>query len=376
MKKLGEVDLPLHAGKCPKPVFDSITKATQSFLEVFLSWHSPQLFLKYLGHPLWLQSFGAFLGFDWHSSGLTTVLLSALQKAGSRLKPQKVFVCGGKKRSRYTLQDIAEIGEKEGISLDLVLKLQKTSRLTAKIDSALLQDFHQIYVHFVVFTPNGEWVVIQQGMNTQKKSARRYHWSWEREDSFFSDPHKGIVTKISGLYALNWVSSFSQKAQKEIVKIVQSPYTLIELFSSQKTLFWKARLSRASIKEHPVLYEDFNIKNLQARLAKLEENTPVSFEQLVLFQGFGPKTWRALALACELLSGEKVAFLDPARYSFAHGGKDGVPYPLDLKTLETTACILEKAIKRSPLSPAKKDAILKNSERVLSQATKGSLQRG
>ena len=333
-----------------------------------MSYKSETELLRYLSHPVWFQSLGCFLGFDWHSSGLSTVVLQALKESSERLGLKEILICGGKREGRKTKQEIQEKGEKLGLPENLVNNLQEKSRLVAKIDSALLQDEHQLYLHFFLFTPKGEWVVIQQGKNIEKKTARRYHWSSQSWKD--SERYTGEVIAHKNTLALNWLAESSQGARKALLEIVKRPGLLLSLYTRQKSLFFKARTQKVDFAGHPILRERFSLERVQKSLLKIVETPVASFKDIVLVPGAGEKTWRALALACELITGERVAFEDPVRYSFAHGGKDGVPYKLNISLMIETATILEKVVKKAKIPFKEKRKRLRYVDRLLLQTQK------
>ena len=343
--KTGTVTIPLDYGKCPKWLFERMKILGGIMSELIIEEFGVEEFLKRLAHPVWFQSFGCLLAFDWNSSGLTVTLTAALKYA-FRERNLGIYIAGGKgKTSRKTPDELLLIGEKTGLDGQ---KYSQLSRLIAKIDNSLIQDGFNLYHHVFVVTNKGSWAVIQQGMNTNFCKARRYHW-YCNEDlriDLTTEPHSGIVSDIFLNKVLNLTAKESQKNKEGIIKILNEEKNLTKevekIFNRpQKNLF----LPDIEFKYHPVLEEKFDIKRLKNTIEKAKFLEPKTIEDLLLIEGVGPKTIRALSLAAELIYGEKPSYFDPARYTFAHGGKDGTPYPVDRKTYDETIRIFNKALK-------------------------------
>lgn len=333
------INLPLHHGRAPAWLFSRMKKLSAGIAEyIVLKYGAEELFMR-LSDPVWFQSLGCAVGFDWHSSGVSTTLCGAL-KEGLKDRDLGIYICGGKgKTSRKTPQDI-EMKIKR-YKLDLIpSELVSLSRLTAKIDNTLIQDGYQIYHHNFIFDREGNWCVIQQGMNVSLKYARRYHWHSEDTPDLFSDPHKGIISSVLHKDVLNIVAKESRPAQGIMLDISREhPEKILKEWVKIKTIYMPRR--------HNVIPDaDIRKENLRKILVKTYESAPIDFKSLVLTRGVGPKTIRALALISELMAGTPVSRRDPAVFSFAHGGKDGHPYPVNRKVYDKSVLILREAVEK------------------------------
>ena len=360
----------LDHGRCPPWLFERMVRLARSIVILMVEYFGPETFLERLSDPVWFQSFGTVLAFDWNASGLTTTTLGALKTALFGLeKDLGIFIAGGKgKTSRKTPDQILQKAELANLSFLQAEKLTFLSRLTAKVDSALLQDNFQIYHHSFLFTKKGYWAVIQQGMNTDIKKARRYHWYSERVIDPTLEPHQGIQSEVILPKVLNLTSKKSLANREGIIKIVSEKKTLqshvIKLI--QKTNEGEKQLTLLNLTDnefysHPVLQETFTPR-LEKSIQNLLQKDSRSLTEVLMTENVGPKTIRALSLISELLTGAKPSFEDPARYSFAFGGKDGIPYPVDKITYDKTLNVIEKAIKKAQLSPQEKDEALRRME--------------
>ncbi len=339
MIRKGIASLPLHTGKAPAWLFRKMKELSQKIVYIIVIEFGRGELLRRLSDPYWFQSFGCILGFDWHSSGLTTTVCGALKEALRELSDElKIYVCGGKgKTSRKTPQEIEIISQKLGIEPKSLIY---ASKMTAKIDNNCLQDSYNLYHHTFIFTDDKKWCVIQQGMNSQKL-ARRYHWISESLESFICEPHAGIIT-AKNIEGLNLVACECQELRKVLPQISsRTPFKTIKEIESLKEIKLPFR--------HRILLEDINPKNLEKILLKTYLYPPKDFEELVAKEGVGPKTLRALALVSEIIYGAPLSFKDPAKFSFAHGGKDKIPYPIDKASYQASIDILEKAIKKAKL---------------------------
>ena len=337
----GIANLPLHPGKAPRWLFSRMVPLARQISLYMVEEQGPQEFLSKLSDPFWFQAFGCVLGFDWHSSGLTTTTGGALKEGLKDLgKDTGVFVAGGKGAvSRKTPSEIERASQ--SFSFDSA-PLVYASKMAAKVDSAALQDGYQLYHHNFIFTKTGEWVVIQQGMNGITQLARRYHWISSRVKSFVLEPQSAICCQAKGK-TLNLVAKESQKNQKVSVGLINQdkPGELIQRFSKINTLNLPVH--------HPVYGEDFDRTRLKKILEFAHSSKPSDFESLLSLKGMGPKSLRALALMAELIYGEKPSFVDPARFSFTHGGKDGYPFPVERDTYNLSIEILKRAVRRAKL---------------------------
>jgi len=311
----------------------------------------PDEALKRLSDPVWFQSLGCVLAFDWNSSGLTTTTLGAIKSALFDIQDRLgIYICGGKgKTSKKTPEEIETYGISRGLSFapDLVY----ASKMTAKIDSSLIQDNYQIYHHNFLFTRSGKWAVIQQGMNTENQTARRYHWFSDGVKDFVEEPHSGIISDLKGK-PLNLTAKESDKNRGVSLGLVnEEPKTFLKDLNLIQTRKSKnltlMELYNKEFHWHPVVEEKFDLKRLEKTIFSIEERDPKNYEQLVSLKGVGPRTIRALSLVAEIIYGAKPSYEDPARYSFAHGGKDGTPYFPSQEEMDKTIRLLEKGIKKS-----------------------------
>ena len=350
--RTGIANLTLDRGRCPSWLFEKMRKLAQVISLIIIEEFGTEEFLKRLSDPVWFQSFGSLLAFDWNASGLTTTTLAALKEA---LKPYQkklgIFICGGKgKTSRNTPKEIQFLSYFADFDKKTTQKLEFISKAVAKIDNCLIQDGFNLYHHNFLFDKSGNWTVIQQGMNQNLHSARRYHWFSKNISQLDLEPHSGIVTSQKFEKVLNLTSKKSQENKKATLALIKSKKTFLAnvkiIFSSQKTLKILT-LPNCEFRNHPNLKSFIDSNYLFKIFQKIAQNDYQSYLDLLLTEGVGPKTIRALSLASEIIYGKKPSFEDPARYSFAHGGKDGTPYPVDRSTYDKTIEILEKAIKKS-----------------------------
>ena len=324
--KTGTAHLPLHGGRAPRWLFERMKLLAREISLVLCSQTGPQEFLRKLSDPYWFQAFGCVLGFDWHSSGLTTTVCGAL-KEGLKYAGREIgiFVCGGKgSTSRKTPSDIQTLADKRLIKFPE--KLIYASRMSAKVDNTALQDGYQLYHHTFITTKDGDWTVVQQGMNTFTGWARRYHWLRDEVTNFVCEPHKAVCCDHKGK-TLNMVAKESENARDKSAEISRT--------HPEKTIKKYRKIENLSLKlHHQIGPGEIKSKNLFKTLLATYEKKARDFEALLGIEGVGPKTIRALALISELVYGEKPSFRDPARFSFTHGGKDGHPYPLDRTTYD------------------------------------------
>ena len=403
----------LDYGRCPKWLFERMVRLGREMTRVIISEYGPDEYLRRLSDPVWFQSLGTVLAFDWNASGLTTILTAALKEAiRGEEQDMGIFICGGKgKTSRKTPDEIKGWGNRVNFDEEKTSSLVYASRMSAKVDSSLIQDGYQIYHHSFMFTQNGSWSVIQQGMNIENVTARRYHWfcpagpqtyadltqktadnfSFPRlsasglrgsadKINFVKEPHAGIVSDLKAK-PLNMTAEKSESNRAlstELVsefsglikdlKLLQKhigPYSKMARFqrgpfpdpggTGQLTLL---KLDDVEFKTHPVINENFaDSKYLQKILYKLSEDKPQTYEELVKTMGVGPKTVRALALVAELIYNAKPSYEDPARYSFAHGGKDATPYPVDRQTYDKTIRTMKELVQKTRIAEAEKKRI-------------------
>lgn len=342
--RTGIAHLPLHYGKAPAWLFGRMKKLSREIVYILVSEYGPDEFLRRISDPFWFQAFGCCLGFDWHSSGLTTTVCGALKAALKDVgKELGVFLAGGKgATSRKTPQEIEEVSQKGLISAD-AQKLVYASRMSAKVDNTALQDGYQLYQHAFIFTNKGNWAVIQQGMNVENRRARRYHWLGRHIDDFVCEPHQAICCDYKSP-TLNMVARESADCRSISAQLcLEKPKKVVSQFK---------RLELSG--HHAVSLDDIRPDNLQRILLKTYEQKPENFEQLLSIEGVGPKTIRALALISELIYERSPSFRDPVRFSFAHGGKDGHPYPVNKTEYDRSIEILKDAVGAAKIGQSEK----------------------
>jgi hypothetical protein len=349
MPKTGIATLPLHYGKAPKWLFDRMTALSREIVYAVVSEFGAKVFLEKLSDPFWFQALGCVLGFDWHSSGLTTTVTGAL-KEGLRGMERDLglFIAGGKgATSRKTPEQIMMYSDKYLINPG---PLVYASRMSAKVDNTAVQDGYQLYHHVFVFTYTGQWSVIQQGMNKDKRTARRYHWFSEAAKEFVVEPHTAVCCDRRDT-TLNLVALESGDTRQICTDLSKE--------KPVKTVTEIKKIQELELTErHHVTLTDINPKRLYRILTKTYERQPENFERLLGIEGVGPKTIRALSLVSELIYGKPPSYRDPARFSFAHGGKDGTPFPVDRKTYDKTIDIMKNAINSAKIgNEAKMQAI-------------------
>ncbi|HBS48130.1 TPA: DUF763 domain-containing protein [Candidatus Dependentiae bacterium] len=379
--KRGIATFTLDYGTCPRWLFERMVKLGQEMVRVLIDEYGPNEFIARIADPVWFQSLGTVLAFDWNASGLTTILTAALKEAiRGHEKELGIFICGGKgKTSRKTPDEIALWGKKLYLQTNQTENLIYNSKMSAKVDSALIQDGYQIYHHAFFFSKKGAWAVVQQGMNTGNQTARRYHWSSESANDLIIEPHKGIVSDLKlKSPVLNMTALTSQQSRDLSVDMVDAGYNSvikdIQLLRKHSSRLSKMmsfsngehqlsflELANTEFTKHPVINEDFSKSlYLEKVLAKVCANKPKTYKELIAQEGVGPKTVRALALVGEVIYGAEPSYKDPARYSFAHGGKDATPYPVDKKTYDQTIEILRKAVIKTKLTPNEKNKAITN----------------
>jgi hypothetical protein len=342
----GFASLPLHGGKAPAWLFGRMVRLSREIVIYLASEHGPHEVLRRLSDPFWFQAFGCVLGFDWHSSGVTTTVCGAVKEGLKDIdRDLGFFAAGGKGgASRKTPHQIAEVCDRIGQD---ARPLVYASRTAAKVDSAAVQDGYQLYHHVFFFTAGGDWCVVQQGMSDANRMARRYHWLSERVTSFVDEPHQAVCCDARA-DTLNLVAHENEAVRRGSAELASEPPDVtLRAIERLPLLRMPAR--------HPLLPElDVASPYLEKILLKTYERAPADFESLLGIEGVGPKTLRALALASELVHGTPATMRDPARFSFAHGGKDGTPFPVDKLTYDKTIEILNKAINRSAIDRSEK----------------------
>ncbi|MEL6863543.1 MAG: DUF763 domain-containing protein [Bacteroidota bacterium] len=346
MKRAGYADLPLHYGRVPTWLATRMSRLGRAIVESILLEYGKAEVLRRLSDPLWFQSFGCVLGMDWHSSGITTSVMGALKRSINPIsKELGIYICGGRGRhSRRTPAELYQMADKTGLDGRY---LSRCSRLSAKVDNSTVQDGFQIYLHNFIVTDEGDWAVVQQGMNGHNGMARRYHWHSSQLDSFIEDPHTWICgTQQDAI--LNLTDCEAGATRQGILDIsMQSPRIMLPEIR-------KALLPR----HHDVRAKDVNMKRLGSAIALAYEEDTRDFESLLLLKGVGPRTIQSLALVSEIIYGTRSRFSDPARFSFAHGGKDGHPFPVPTRVYDETINQLHQAVRKAKLGQSdKKEAI-------------------
>jgi uncharacterized protein len=342
MKRSGIADLPLHGGRVPEWLAERMTRLGTAVAESILCHYGTSALLSRLSDPFWFQALGCVLGMDWHSSGITTSVMGALKRGLNPHAPDLgIYICGRRGRhSRRTPEELRAIADGHGLNGD---ELVRTSRLTARIDNNAIADGFQIYLHTFVVSTKGEWTVVQQGMNEATGLARRYHWHSASVHDFICEPHTAIVGEHQGAIR-NLVDRGAGAAQRAMLAMVQEPpgRTLAE--------FRKLIAPR----HHDVRAEDVDPKRLGAVLAVAYEREFRDFASLLLLENLGPRTLQSLALIAEVIHGAPTRFSDPARFSFALGGKDRHPFPVPLKTYDESILLLRNSLDRAKLGDREK----------------------
>jgi len=360
----GIANLPLHGGKAPKWLFKRMVKLSKSIAEIIICEYGKKEFLIRLSDPFWFQALSCVLAWDWHSSGATTVTCAALKEA---LDPEAYgfAITGGKgKASRKTLQEIEDIGDKYNITTHSIDKLKYSSKMSAKIDNTAVQDGHNLYHHVFLFTEDKKWAVIQQGMCTKTNYARRYHWFYEKVDDFVCEPHSAIIADIKKDRILNMTSKFSKSSQKISVDLVNDglnnlkrDWANIIRSNNQKTL---DNWIYPNHKDKSIICLDMPKSINWVKLREIYDFQPRNYEEFLGIKGVGPNTVRALALISELIYGEKPSWNDPVyKFTFAHGGKDGVPHEVDLPTYSNSISFLKNAIENAKIKDKDRLNLLK-----------------
>ncbi len=400
--RTGLAQIPLDYGTCPRWLFEKMTRLGRLIVEAIVLEFGPEEFVRRLANPFFFQSLGSVLAFDWNSSGLTTTLCGALKEAlrGTE-KDLGIFVAGGKgKTSRKTPQQIEDFGMRFGFGF--APKLVYASRMSAKVDSAALQDGFQLYHHTFLFTKSGHWTVVQQGMNTEIKQARRYHWNSEilrpaKRDSgqtpnleqssgtgqaepgpstssgynFVEEPQAAICSDVK-VKPLNLVAKESGQTRDYSVDLIRENFNSLlrdlKRINQKNVLAARSKklsmpplpfMSLPSDEQQPPAFLSFNYQRVEKVLLEARQQNPANFEELLSKTTAGPTTLRALALVAEIIYGAKPSYEDPVRYSFAHGGKDGYPYAIDKENYEKSIAVLQRAVAKAKIGQPEKIKILK-----------------
>ncbi|MCW3084395.1 MAG: hypothetical protein JWP12_1761 [Bacteroidetes bacterium] len=345
-------DLPLHYGKVPLWLADRMSLLGGAIIENIIIDYGKDTVLEKLSDPFWFQALGCVMGMDWHSSGITTSVMGALKKAlNPRFNELGIYIAGGKgKQSMKTPAELTALAERTGLN---GTELVKSSRLTAKVDNNAIQDGFQIYLHTFVVSDKGNWAVIQQGLNDSNGMARRYHWNSAQFESYTNEPHTSIYGVNKG-EILNLTHS----------EAMQSKLGMLEIVKENPDKIMKEIQHLMMPAHHDVRTKDINMKRLGSVLALAHEKDLRNFDELLLLKDVGPRTIQSLALVSEVIHGTPTRFTDPARFSFAHGGKDGHPFPVPTTTYDETIQLIQDAIMKTKLGNNDKNTAIKNLSRV------------
>jgi hypothetical protein len=363
MTKTGVADLPLHGGKTPRWLYHRMVSLSSAIITIMIQEYGRNHFLTRLADPFWFQALSCVLGYDWHSSGTTTVTCAALKEA---IDPGEtgVAILGGKgKASKQTIADIERVGTTFDFSTDTIKNMQYASKMAAKVDNAAIQDQYSLYHHVFFFSEDKEWGVIQQGMNTENHYARRYHWLSSRVPSFLCEPHESILGIQSAIPVLDMTAKQSLNTQQISLDLINdNPYHLRDAWArllkntNQTSLDDWIRFQR---KPKPLPHLDMPRTINWKKMKEIYEIQPQSYEEFMSLPGIGGQTVKALALISDLIYGSEPSWKDPVKYSFAVGGKDGVPFPVDTKAMDESTHILEEGISQSALGDNEKLQALK-----------------
>lgn len=358
MKRSGSADLPLHYGYVPKWLAERMAKLGLAVTETIVMDYGKNEVIRRLSDPFWFQSLGAVMGMDWHSSGITTSVMGALKRAiNPHSRELGIYICGGKGNySRETPNELLKIGDATGLNGN---ELVRYSKLSAKVDNTAIQDGFQLYTHNFIVSDEGKWAVVQQGMSAQSKTARRYHWHCDQMTSFVDDPHTFIHGQNVG-YILNMTDKNASSSRNGVMQIAgEKPQNML------------AEISKLVMPaHHDVRSKDVDLKRLGAVLWLAQEKKPSDFEDLLLLEGLGPRTLQSLALVSEVIHGTPSRFKDPARFSFAHGGKDGHPFPVPTKVYDETLGVLQTAIHKAKMGNSEKNEAIKRLHQIAVNAEK------
>jgi uncharacterized protein len=391
MQRSGSANLPLHGGRVPTWLAVRMAALGRVIVEAIVQHYDRRELLHRLADPFWFQSFGAVMGMDWHSSGITTSVIGALKRGLAPVQAELgVFVCGGRgAHSRRTPAELSDMGERTGLN---VSGLISTSRLVAKIDSAAVQDGYDLYLHGFFATVEGDWCVVQQGMNGAQREARRYHWKSDGVAGFFDSPHAAIEGRNAGPI-INLADRKAQDNRAAGLDLLrhgpQQTIAVLRRFAERRAgtldLFPETDLSPGTIApllklpaHHDLRLADIDLKRLHATLAAAADRAPTDFADLLLTPGVGARTVAALAFVAEVIHGAPCRFKDPARFSLAHGGKDGHPFPVPLKVYDETIAVLKRAVVNAKLGRGERLAAIKRLDdqaRLVEQAQGPSFSR-
>jgi len=375
-RRSGHADLPLHYGSVPKWLATRMATLGALMTEAIVHHYGRDEFLARLANPFWFQSFGAVMGMDWHSSGITTSVIGALKRGLAPMQDELgLYVCGGRgKHSRNTPGELLAVAERTGIN---GAHLATASRLVAKVDSAAVQDGFDLYLHGFIVAADGKWTVVQQGMNGASRQARRYHWLSAGLKDFTDAPHTAIEGRSQG-NIINLTDPRAAPSREKQLNLLTTlkPEDILAILEEPPAQAMLPHLIMPA--HHDVRPENIVTRRLHAALAAAAQRGPVDFSQLLLTPGVGARTVRALAMAAEVVHGAPCRFTDPARFSLAHGGKDRHPFPVPTKVYDETIKIFKSAVQKAKLGREEELAALrrldKQSRLLESTATGPSVQ--
>ncbi|MEL7421381.1 MAG: DUF763 domain-containing protein [Bacteroidota bacterium] len=359
MNHSGSADLALMGGAIPPWLYERMKKLSLAIVEAILTEYGHQAFLAKMADPFWFQSFGAVIGMDWNSSGVTTAVMRALKSTVNPHSRQLgLYICGGKgKQSLRTPAELEAYGQRTGLD---GLALARSSKLAAKVDNTALQDGYQLYLHNFVLSDKGDWTVIQQGMKPEDASARRYHWHSGHLESFIREPHSAVCGEQQG-EILNLVADSAEPTQQGVLQLTQ-----------EKPEHILREIPRLVLPNYyGVKSKDVNLKRLGSILWLAQETETRNFEELLLLKGLGPRTLQSLTLVSEVIHGTSSRFSDPARFSFAHGSKGGKPFPVPTKVYDETISALRKAVDRAKIGQSDKQRAIQKLSQLAQQAEEG-----
>jgi hypothetical protein len=369
-RRAGSADLPLHGGHVPKWLGERMTRLGAVIAQAIVHHYGRDELLRRLAHPFWFQAFGCVMGMDWHSSGITTSVIGALKRGLNPLRHELgLSVCGGRgKASRRTPRELVAIGERVGFD---GAALARTSRLVAKVDSAAVQDGFELYLHGFIVADDGRWVVVQQGMKGEAKLARRYHWLSDGLKDFVDQPHAAIEGRGEGeiVNLTDRRAAASRRAQLDLLATLGPDRLGAEVLAIDAPGAEAAPAAARSPQlelphlvmpaHHDVRGSDVFARRLHATLAAAADRGPKDFAELLLVPGVGARTVRALATVAEVVHGTPCRFADPARFSLAHGGKDGHPFPVPVRVYDETIRVLKSAVTSAKLGREEELAALR-----------------
>jgi hypothetical protein len=374
--KRGIINLPLHGGHAPSYLVKRMIKLSAAITKIIIEDRGTKEFFKRISDPLWFQAFGCVLGFDWHSSGLTTVVTGVLKQSIS-YDTHGISLSGGKGKNslkpKYEIPKLAE--QNHNLSTNRINELVYASKISAKIDSAAIQDGFNLYHHFILFDEDGHWTIIQQGLNKRNKMARRYHWLSNKLSNYIIEPHRGIIGNERIPFCLDMTSRESEENRKTCIDIIKGGSNLIKssIYKIMETNNYSQNLdkwiynNKLPLDNHGFFEKsDINIEKYEMPrrinwkvMDELYDIYPKNYEEIISQEGVGPSTIRALALIAEIIYGTKTSWNDPVKYNYAHGGKDGVPYPIARNTFDNSIKYLSEAVNGSEIEKVEKIKSLK-----------------